>query len=73
MSSRPYPPREGSLADKVLGWLEHNGGQLSVQEISELFNRPTARVYEALLHTVQSGLLVKSSIRASSKIYYTLP
>lgn len=66
----PYEPREGSIPDKVLGWLEINGGTLTVQEIAQHFDTPASEVPKALRMALAHGLIRRrSSLRG---VYYEL-
>ena len=74
----PYQPREGSLPDKVLGWLEHNPGGLTAKEISKLFDVPPAMVQNRLHRALRAELLVYTKFRQAGKVgrpgyIYTLP
>lgn len=74
-----YQPKEGSIGDKVLGWLECNGGGVSMQDIVKIFRlngRNSAGHY--VEKCVEAGLLVYHKDKqpdSSGRLarYYTLP
>lgn len=68
---KPYEPREGSIPDKVLGWLESNGGRLTATEIAENFGANSNDVPKLLRNAVTHGLLRR--IDDGYRVHYQLP
>ncbi len=66
-----YQPREGTLADKVIGWLEVNGGSITTGQITRIFKSTNATVHRCLVRSVEAGLL--RAFNVSHKRHYKLP
>jgi hypothetical protein len=66
----PYQPHEGSLPDKVIGWLECNGGRLTAAQIAEHFNVNSNDVSGSLRYVVAHGALKR--VKVGARVFFEL-
>lgn len=63
-------PKDGSLADKTIGYLEINGGRLTPQDIADKLGADPSTVSNKLRAALKAGLLVRE--KEGRRAFYSL-